>query len=86
MILAVCDSDVHGKRFEDGKAVLDLSSEFYNGEEKNAEETAALMEKAYAVNAVGKESVKIVINELGLAKKEAVKTIKGAPHVQVLML
>ena len=84
LILTVCDGNVHGKRFEDANAVLDLSSKFYSGGEKNAEETARLMEKAYVINAAGKESVKIVI-KAGLAEKEAVKTIKGVPHVQVLM-
>ncbi len=85
LILAVCDDDVHGKRFEDGNAVLDLSSKFYGGEKKSAEEATEFMKNAYVINAAGKETVKRVIR-LGLATKEAVKTIKGVPHLQVLVL
>jgi len=32
-ILAVCDNELFGKKFEEGKLRLDLSSEFYDGEE-----------------------------------------------------
>ncbi len=33
LILAVCDSDVYGKKFDGGGMVLDLGSKFYSGDE-----------------------------------------------------
>lgn len=86
-VVAVCDAGVHGKRFEDGKTglVLDLGSRFYKGEEKNAEETTTEMEKAYIINAAGKESVALAL-KLKLAAKENIKLFSGVPHVQVLRL
>lgn len=84
-ILAVCDSSVHGKRFEDDNVVLDLSSRFYSGEEKDKGAVEKLMQKAYTVHAVGKNSVAVAIG-LGLAAKEDIKTVAGVPHVQILML
>lgn len=85
LVLAVCDSDIHGRKFKDENAVLDLGSKFYNGEEKDAEQTANLMEKAYIINAVGEGAVEIAI-KLRLTAKENVKDVSGVPHVQVLML
>ncbi len=85
LILAVCDKSVHGKRLEDGEAVLDLSSKFYHGEEKDAAAIEKLMLQAYTIHAVGKNAVAAVI-KLRLATRDDTKTVAGVPHVQVLML
>ena len=84
LILAVCDKSIHGKKFEDDKTILDLGSKFYDGEEKDAKQTSDLMEKAYIINAAGKEAVKLVM-KLGLATISDVKKIADVEHVQVLM-
>ena len=84
LILAVCDSSLRGKKFEDANAILDLGSKFYQGEEKDAEQTAELMMKAYIINAAGKEAVALVV-KLGLATTDDMKKIAGVEHVQVLM-
>ena len=85
LILAVCDSSVHGKKHEEEGAVLDLSSKFYQGEEKDAAAVEKLMLKAYSIHAVGKDSIAVAI-KLGLTAKEDIKTVAGVPHVQVLMM
>ena len=84
LILAVCDSSIYGKKFEDGKVILDLGSKFYHGEEKDAKQASELMEKAYIINAAGKDSVALVV-KLGLAAASDVKKIAGVEHVQILM-
>ncbi|MBW3021743.1 DUF424 family protein, partial [Candidatus Woesearchaeota archaeon] len=38
IIVAICDSDLIGKRFEENDKQLDLKSEFYNGESKTEQE------------------------------------------------
>ena len=84
-VLAVCDSAIHSKKFEEGGIVLDLGSRFYHGEEKDAKEAADMMGKAYIINAAGKDAVALAI-KLGHAAKENVKSVSGVPHVQVLMM
>ena len=84
LILAVCDSDIHGKKFEEKGVVLDLSSKFYHGEEKDATAIEKLMLRAYIIHAIGKNAVAIA-TKLGLAGKNDAKTIAGIRHVQVLM-
>ena len=85
LILTVCDSSVHGKKLEEKGAVLDLGSKFYGGQEKDAASVEKLMQKAYTIHAVGKNSVATGI-KLGLATKEDIKTVSGVPHVQVLVI
>ena len=85
LILAVCDSSVHGKKLEDKGAVLDLSSKFYSGQEKDAAAVKKLMLKAYTTHAVGKNAVAIAVS-LGLAAKEDTKAVAGVPHVQIVAL
>lgn len=85
LILTMCDKEVHGRKYEDAKAVLDLGSDFYKGEEMDVTSVEKLMLKAYTIHAVGRNSVAVAI-KLGLTDKEGVKAVNGVPHVQVLML
>ncbi|MBI2141273.1 DUF424 domain-containing protein [Candidatus Woesearchaeota archaeon] len=84
LILTVCDSSVHGKRLEDKDAVVDSSSKFYRGNEKDEADVRELMLKAYTIHAVGKNAVAIAV-ALGLAVKSDVKTVADVPHLQILI-
>ena len=83
-IAAVCDSDILGKKFEEGDLQLDLTGDFYKGEEKNAADAIDLIKSANHVNLVGKESVKLGIQE-GIVDEQNVKTIQGIPHAQAVV-
>jgi len=85
LVLAVCDSDLLGKKFEDRGLQLDLSSRFYRGEETTESTVAALMKNTYALNIVGKDSVKTAIN-CGMIKKENIIYIKKIPHAQAVVI
>ena len=45
-VVAVCDEDLLGKTFEEGKLFLKVSKEFYGGERKDVEEAKAMAEDA----------------------------------------
>ena len=83
LILAVCDSDIINKKFEDEKAVLDLASSFYKGEETSAEDFIDLMKKAYIINADGKETIALMIKEKVISESGK-KKIKDVPYAQVV--
>jgi uncharacterized protein len=68
IILAVVDSDLIGKKLIEGNTVLDLSSDFYKGEETTPEETKEIMQTCHVFNLVGKESVELG-KELGLVEE-----------------
>ena len=87
-IVAICDSELLGKRFEQGKFQIDVKESFFKGEEMNKAQTIELikdmaMEDA-TFNIVGKKSVECAI-EAGLVSKDSVKVIQGIPFVLILL-
>jgi hypothetical protein len=83
-VVAVCDEDLVGKRFEDKNLQLDLGSEFYKGERKSDGEVSEIIKKAYIVNFVGKKSVALGIR-LGVVNENKVVKIKQVPHAQAIL-
>jgi len=83
ILLAVCDSDLLGKVFEEGKLILDLSGEFYKGEILTKNEVADLMRNADLVNLVGEKTIAVAIEEEILEASD-VKMIDGIPLYQSL--
>ena len=83
-ILAVCDSELLGNCFSEGDAQLDLTSDFYKGEEKSEDDIADLMRNAYLVNLVGEKACNLAKRE-GLLEDEEIKRIKDVPYAQVLL-
>ena len=83
-MIAICDSDLLGKKFEENEKQLDLSSNFYKGEEKSPEETEQLLKDCYIVNAVGKESVDLLVKN-NLIKKENIGVVSGIPYAQCVV-
>ena len=83
IVLAVCDKELLGKKFEEGNKQLDLASDFYEGEEKTEKETGDLMRNAYMINLVGDKSVGLAIKE-EIVDKNSVMKIKDVPYAQVI--
>lgn len=83
LILAVCDKDILGKCLEENSLVLDLSSSFYDGTEKNAEETKKDIKKAYIINLVGKKSVQLGIDMDLIAN---VRQVSKIPYASAIIL
>ena len=82
LILIVTDSDIINQKFEEGKKQLDLTSKFYQGEEKSKEEIKELINDAHILHLTGKEAVALG-KELNLV--ENIITIKDIPHAEVLL-
>ena len=80
-VVAVCDSSLIGKKLEDGLIVLDLSSEFYNGDEQEEKAVGDLIRNADTINLVGVHAIKLGIDE-GVVEKEQVRKVKGIPYAQ----
>ena len=66
---------------EDGDLQLDLTSDFYKGDEKTDEEIGDLLRNAHCINIVGEKSVALAIKE-GIIDDSGVKKISGIPYVQ----
>jgi uncharacterized protein len=88
LTIAICDSDLIGKVLEEGKLNLDLTGNFFKGEEKTEEEVAAIIEDGKLEDAtfslVGKETCNLAL-KLGLILGSGITYIQGVPVSLVLM-
>ena len=80
-LLGVCDGDLLGKRFEEKGLQLDLSGEFYRGEEADEKKLKEMVNQASSANFVGRQAVDFAIRN-GVINEEKVKKVSGIPHAQ----
>lgn len=78
-IIAVCDSDLIGKKFSENDLVLDITERFYKGKIMGEKEVIELLENAQNINLVGKDSINLALKS-GIIEKENVIYIKKIPH------
>jgi len=87
-IVALADTDLIGKKFEEGIRQIEIKSGFFQGEEKDKSEIIEIlkdMQKEDATfNIVGKESVECAL-KAGVIKKEGIIVIDGVPVALVLL-
>lgn len=81
-VIAICDEELIGKHFEEGRLVLDVSESFYKGELKNKDEIRLILKNDKNFNLVGKEIIKIAVKEK-VVDKNAILVIGGVLHAQV---
>lgn len=87
-VIAICDSNLIRKKFEQGKFQLDIKEAFYKGEEKTKQETISIMQNMSkedaTFNIVGKKSVACDIKS-GIISKNKIKKIDNIPFALVLL-
>ncbi|MFH1823252.1 MAG: DUF424 family protein [archaeon] len=87
-VIAVCDTELIGKTFEEGELNLEVKENFYKGkefEEKKAIEFLQDLTKEDACfNIVGKNSISIC-EKAGIIAKNNCLTIQGIPHAMALL-
>ena len=88
LVVAVCDSELLGKRFEEGNFQLDVKENFYKGEEKSEEETIEFLKRMSqedaTFNIVGEKSVKAAL-EAGIINESRVGQVQGVQFALVLL-
>ena len=86
-VVAVCDKELIGKRFEEGKFQLDVKENFFNGDETDEEKAIEIMKqmlmKDSTFNIIGKKSVNTAI-KAGIISEEEIKKIQDIPFALVL--
>ena len=87
-IVAICDSDLLGKKFEENNKELNMKPSFFEGDEKNEKEVFEIIEREAAedatFNIVGKESVEAAL-EAGIIDKQGIMKIDNIPIARGLM-
>ena len=85
VLLCICDAEILGKTFHEGKITFRVKEDFYRGRRVAVEEAIDLIEASTIVNMVGKNVVKKAI-ERGFVHPEAVLNIEGVPHAQIVKI
>ena len=90
-VVAICDSEILGKKFEEGKKQLDVKESFYKGETGKKVEEQELLEligknklEDATFNIVGEKSIQACI-KIGLIGQESVAKISEIPYSLVLI-
>ncbi len=87
-IVALCDADLIGKKFEEGDFCLEVKENFFVGEkvdERKAIEVLKKMQREDATfNIVGKRSIAAAL-KAGIINKEEIKEIQGVKFALVLL-
>ena len=87
-IVAICDSDILGKKFQQGNFQLEVNEGFYCGEKKSPEEIEEiikdLIKEDSTFNLVGEQTIKLAL-KLELIDEEGIIYIQGIPHALILI-
>jgi len=87
-IVAVCDDELLGKKFEEGKLQLDVKESFFKGKESSKEEVSDIMRdmklEDSTFNIIGEKSVQVAL-ETGIITKEGIRKIANIPFALVLI-
>ena len=87
-VVAICDSELLGKCFEEDIFQLDIKESFYKGDKKTEQEVIQIIidmkSEDATFNIVGERAVNAAI-KAGLISEDSVRTIQGIPFVLVLM-
>ncbi len=87
-IAAVCDFDLIGKTFEEGKLQLKVNEHFYKGKEYDELKAIKVLNNAKmddaCFNLVGEMAVDLGV-KIGLIDKTHVIRIQGIPHALALL-
>jgi len=84
-VVAACDADILGKKFEEGEAVLDLSDKFFGGDAADLEKVKDSLKNFSSANLVGNKIVEELRRE-GLIEASGVKEIGGVKYACIFKI
>jgi len=82
IIVAICDANLIGKKFEDGNTWLDLSAPFYQGKKSSIGQVRDLFKKADNLNLVGTKTIQLALQE-NVISQESIRKIKNIPFASI---
>ncbi len=88
LLVSVCDVDCLGETYREGEVSIDVTEDFYGGEEAERVDADAVVDsltRATVANIVGPQAVGVAI-EAGLVDEETVLDIGETRHAQLLWM
>ncbi len=81
-IINICDLNILGKEINQGDFTINISRDYYYGEEISNEEAKNLLNTSSIINLAGKDIVNLALS-LKLAKKNSVKIVENIPFLMI---
>jgi hypothetical protein len=85
VVVAACDPELLGKCFREGRLILEVKKDFYEGTLLSVEDALAVIESSTIANIVGERIVSNAI-KAGLICEESVLRISNVPHAQRIVI
>ncbi|MFH1323142.1 MAG: DUF424 family protein [Methanobacteriota archaeon] len=85
LIVAVCDKEIIGKKFQEGEMTLMLETSFYKGAEASENEIKEALSCATIANIAGEKAIACAV-ECGCIDPDTVIFIDGIPHAQMVRI
>lgn len=86
-VVAICDSELIGKKFEEDKSQLEIKESFFKGEKISKEKLIELIQdisrEDATFNIVGEKSINTAV-EAGIISDEKIKRIQNIPFALIL--
>ena len=83
-LVVICDAELIGKKFKQGKLKLEVKESFYRGEEAGVDECLTALREATIANLVG--SIVEHAIRAGILERANVVRIQNVPHAQLVRL
>jgi hypothetical protein len=87
-VVAICDSELLGKKYKEDKIVLDVKENFFNGDEVDEDKIIQIIRDMTTEDAtfdiIGEKSINTAL-KCGLINKEGIKYVQGIPFALVLL-
>ncbi|MGM0591789.1 MAG: DUF424 domain-containing protein [Halobacteriota archaeon] len=88
LLVSVCDSDCLGRTYADGDVSIEVTEDFYGGDEAasaDPDEVVDSLNRAAVANLVGERAVGVAI-DAGIIDEDRVLDIDGTRHAQLLWM
>jgi len=87
-VVAICDAELLGKKFEEGNFQLDVKESFFKGEKTSEEKAIEIMQdmsrEDATFNIVGEKSINTAI-KAGIITQNSIKKIQSIPFALILL-
>ena len=83
IMVAVCDKELLGKEFKEGKLRLKVNPNFYKGQLLSLDDAVEEIKNSSIANIVGNKVISKIL-EIGLVHESAILQISGVSHVQII--
>ena len=85
ILVAVCDSDIVGKKFSENEPEIEINEKFYGVEEVEEVEVKKALREATIANIAGEKAVKLAIS-IGIVEEKNTIRIGECWHAQMVVM